>query len=138
MAEKMLRLRIVTPERRVYEGEVKRVLFESMDGQMGVLPGHIPLTTVIRTSVFQVEETEKVRELAVHQGFVEIQADQVTVLTESAEWPDEIDMERAQKAYDRAKERLEHPQDGITDIQRAQIALSKALTRMRVLKKGQE
>ena len=59
-------------------------------------------------------------------------------MTETAEWPDEIDMERAQKAYDRAKERLEHPQDGITDIQRAQIALSKALTRMRVLKKGQE
>ena len=68
MAEKMLRLRIVTPERRVYEGEVKRVLFESMDGQMGVLPGHIPLTTVIRTSVFQVEETEKVRKTILING----------------------------------------------------------------------
>ena len=53
MAEKTLALRIVTPERQVYAGDVKSVLFESIDGQLGVLPGHIPLSTVIKTSVFQ-------------------------------------------------------------------------------------
>lgn len=138
MAEKTIVLRIVTPERQVYEGKVKRVLFESIDGQLGVLPGHIPLTTVIQTSVFQVEEEGKTRELAVHQGFVEIREDQVVVLTETAEWPEEIDMERARRAYERAKERLEHPKKEVTDIQRAQIALSKAMTRMRVVKKSRE
>lgn len=138
MAEKSIRLKIVTPEREVYAGEVRKVLFESIDGQLGVLPGHIPLTTVIRTSVFQVEEPERTRELAVHQGFVEIGAEEVTVLTETAEWPEEIDVERAKQAYERARERLDHPKKGATDIQRAQIALSKALTRMRVVKKGQE
>ena len=138
MAGKMIHLKIVTPEREVYAGEVHRVLFESIDGQLGILPGHIPLTTVIRTSVFQVEEAARTRELAVHQGFVEICSDKVTVLTETAEWPEEIDVERAKQAYERARERLEHPKKGITDIQRAQIALNKALTRMQMVKKCQE
>ncbi|MBQ7916814.1 MAG: ATP synthase F1 subunit epsilon [Firmicutes bacterium] len=138
MAEKTLALRIVTPERQVYAGDVKSVLFESIDGQLGVLPGHIPLSTVIKTSVFQMEEEEGTKELAVHQGFVEIQGDRVSVLTETAEWPEEIDMERAQRAYERAKGHLDNPKKGITDVQRAEIALNKALTRMKVVKKGKE
>jgi F-type H+-transporting ATPase subunit epsilon len=138
MAEKTLTLRIVTPEREVYAGDVKRVLFESIDGQLGVLPGHIPLSTVIKTSVFQVEEEAGTKELAVHQGFVEIHEDRVSVLTETAEWPEEIDLERAQRAYERAKEHLDNPKKGVTDVQRAQIALNKALTRMKVVKKGRE
>ena len=106
---------------------------------MAVLKGHIPLTAVIDSSVFHVyfpdesgAETEL--KLAVHEGFVEILPESVTLLTESAEWPEEIDPERAERAKARAQERLSH-QDAKVDVHRAELALRRSLTRLEMVRK---
>ncbi len=133
MADKQFRLRILTPERVFYEGMADMAIFQAVEGELGVLPGHIPLTTLISSSSFQIltEDKNKTTVVAVHEGFVEILPDQVTLLTEAAEWPEEIDVERAERARERAQKRLDSSQDGL-DIKRAQLAMQRALTRLQV------
>ena len=133
MADKQFRLRILTPERVFYEGMADLVIFQGVEGELGVLPGHIPLTTLISSSSFHIltEDKNKTAVVAVHEGFVEILPDQVTLLTEAAEWPEEIDVERAERAKERAQKRLDNSGDGL-DIKRAQLAMQRALTRLHV------
>lgn len=133
MADKQFRLRILTPERVFYEGMADMAIFQGVEGELGVLPGHIPLTTLISSSSFHIltEDKNKTTVVAVHEGFVEILPDQVTLLTEAAEWPEEIDVERAERAKERAQKRLVNSQDGL-EIKRAQLAMQRALTRLRV------
>lgn len=127
------KLRIITPERVFYEGSAEMVVFQSVEGELGVLAGHIPLTTVIDSTVFYLKDTmdQPQKMAAVHEGFVQILPDEVTVLTESAEWPDEIDEERAKAAKMRAEKRLEEKEGNRDlDLRRAELALMRSLTRL--------
>ena len=99
-------LRIVTPERVFYEGEVEMVEMNTTEGQIGVLPGHIPLTVIVKPGILLITEAEGVKEAALHSGFAEILPDQMTILAEIVEWPEEIDQGRAEAALQRAQERL--------------------------------
>lgn len=131
MAEenKLFRLEIITPDRKFYEGEASMVEFTSVDGEMGVYKHHIPLTTVLAPGIVTITEAEGKKEAAIHAGFVEILPDKVTFLAEIAEWPDEIDVARAEAARARAEERLRN-HEAQTDVARAEIALKKALVRI--------
>lgn len=131
--KKGYQLRIVTPERVFYEGEVEMVEFNTTEGQIGVLPGHIPMTVIVSPGILVITEADGVKEAALHAGFAEILPDQITILAEIIEWPDEIDMERAETALQRAKERLEN-RDSQTDLARAETALQRAIARIEVLK----
>lgn len=133
MAEQFT-LRIITPERVFYEGKAEMIVFQSVEGELGVLAGHIPLTTVIDSTVFYLKDTmdQPQKMAAVHEGFVEILPDQVTVLTEAAEWPEEIDEERAKAAKARAEKRLEQGDSQNLDLRRAQLALMRSLTRLQI------
>ena len=131
--KKGYQLRIVTPERVFYEGEVEMVEFNTTEGQIGVLPGHIPMTVIVSPGLLVITEADGVKEAALHAGFAEILPDQITILAEIIEWPDEIDMERAETALQRAKERLEN-RDSQTDLARAETALQRAIARIEVLK----
>ena len=82
------------------------VEMKTTEGEIGVLAGHIPLTAILEPGVLRIKQEENVREAALHDGFVEIQKDRVTVLAESCEWPDEIDVERANEAKERAERRI--------------------------------
>lgn len=128
------KLRIITPERVFYEGDAEMIVFQSVEGELGVLAGHIPLTTVIDSTVFYLKDTmdQPQKMAAVHEGFVQILPDQVTVLTEAAEWPDEIDEERAKAAKERAEKRLSQGSSQNLDMRRAQLALRRSLTRLQV------
>jgi F-type H+-transporting ATPase subunit epsilon len=130
------KLRIITPERVFYEGMTEMIVFQSVEGELGVLAGHIPLTTVIDSTVFYLKDTldQPQKIAAVHEGFVQILPDQVTVLTEAAEWPDEIDESRAQAAKERAEKRLANQSDSNLDLRRAQLSLMRSLTRLQVKK----
>ena len=128
MAENTFRVSIITPERSFYEGEATMVEFNTVEGQIGVLPKHIPLTTVIAPGICTITEPEGQKVAAIHAGLAEVLPDKVTLLAEIAEWPDEIDMDRAKKAEERARERLAAKEQGI-DLLRAEIALKKALVR---------
>lgn len=128
-----LNLRIITPERVFYEGDVEMVEFNTTEGEIGVLPGHIPMTVVIKPGILRITETDGSREAALHAGFVEILPNEVVMLAEVAEWPSEIDAERAQAAKQRAEDRIRiHTPE--TDMARAETALLRAIARIAVLK----
>lgn len=126
-------LRIVTPERIFYEGEVEMVEMNTSEGQIGVLPGHIPLTVIVKPGILVITEKDSTKEAALHAGFAEILPDRMTILAEIIEWPDEIDQDRAEAALQRAQERLAN-RDPQTDLARAETALQRAIARIEVLK----
>ena len=128
MADNTFKVSIITPERTFYEGEATMVEFNTVEGEIGVLPKHIPLTTVIAPGICTITEAEGSKKAAVHAGLATILPDSVTLLAEIAEWPDEIDVERARKAEDRARARLSEKAQGL-DVLRAEVALKKALVR---------
>ncbi|MDY6104063.1 MAG: ATP synthase F1 subunit epsilon [Acetatifactor sp.] len=131
--EKSFQLRIVTPDRIFYEGEVSMVEFNTTEGEIGVLPGHIPMTVIVKPGVLVISEEEGVKQAALHSGFAEILPEGVTILAEIVEWPDEIDEHRAEAALERAQERLQNKNAG-TDIARAETALLRAMARIEVLR----
>ena len=131
--EKSFQLRIVTPDRIFYEGEVSMVEFNTTEGEIGVLPGHIPMTVIVKPGVLMISEEEGVKQAALHSGFAEILPEGVTILAEIVEWPDEIDEHRAEAALERAQERLQNKNAG-TDIARAETALLRAMARIEVVR----
>lgn len=134
MAEnKCLTLKIITPNRVFYEGEAEMVELNTSEGEIGVLPGHLPMTVIVKPGILTITEPEGEKVAALHAGFVEILPDQVTILAEIIEWPGEIDAARAEAALERARERIhEHRSD--TDLARAETALLRAMARIQVIK----
>ena len=134
MAEnKSFGLRIITPERVFYEGEVEMVEFNTTEGEIGVLKGHVPTTVIISPGILTITEAEETKEAALHAGFAEILQNEVVILAEIIEWPEEIDEERAKRARERAEERL-RTKTPETDILRAETALQRAMARIHVIK----
>ena len=130
---KVFSLRIITPDRHFYEGEVEMVEFNTTEGEIGVLPGHIPLTVIVKPGILDITEAEGDKVAALHAGFAEILPEQVTILAEIIEWPEEIDAERAEAAKERAEERL-RSRTPETDLARAETALQRAVARIQVLR----
>ena len=125
---------IITPDRIFHKGEATMIEFNTAAGEIGVYKNHIPLTTVLAPGVVTIHKDGEDNVIAaVHSGFAEILPDKVTLLAETAEWPDEIDVERAQAAKARAEERLANKTEAI-DVQRAELALRRALVRMDIVK----
>lgn len=134
MAEMSFNLMIVEPDGVFYEGEVDMLEFNTTEGEIGVLPGHIPMTVIIKPGIMTIYETGKdEKKAAVHAGFAEILQDKVTILAEVVEWPEEIDAARAEAAYERAQERIQQKDPG-TDMVRAEAALLRAMARINLVK----
>ena len=129
MAEKTFNLQIISPTRVFFNEAVDMVEMKTTEGEIGVLAGHIPLTTILEPGVLRIKTDGNVREAALHDGFVQIQKDKVTVLAESCEWPDEIDANRARKATERGVRMLTSGSKEV-DMVRAELALKKALIRI--------
>ncbi len=127
----LFQLEIITPERVFYRGEASMIEFTAEDGDIGILPGHIPLTTVIAPGILTIREPEGEKQAALMAGFAEILPEKVTILAETVEWPEEIDPERAEAAKKRAEERI-HNHAADIDVARAEIALKRALVRLNV------
>ncbi len=128
----LFKLKIITPDRTFYEGEVSMVEFNTTEGEIGVLKGHIPLTVVIAPGIMTITEEDGIKEAALHAGFAEILQEEVIIMAEIIEWPHEIDVERAQSAKNRAEERL-RLKESSTDIARAETALQRAIARINVI-----
>ena len=126
-------LRIVTPDRVFYENQVDMVEFNTTEGEIGILPGHIPMTVIVKPGVLNITERESEKKAALHAGFAEILPEGVTILAEIIEWPEEVDADRARSARERAKKRLQGKAPN-TDIAKAETALLRALARIQVLK----
>lgn len=132
MADNLFTVEIITPDRIFYHGEASMVEFNTVEGEIGVLKDHIPLTTVLAPGIVTITEREGSKKAVVHAGFAEILGDKVTLLAEIAEWPDEIDLERAKRAEERARERL-NKKNADLDVTRAELALKRALVRQDIL-----
>ena len=126
-------LRIITPDRVFFEGQVSIVEFNTTEGEIGIYKKHVPTTVIISPGILTITGEEGVKEAALHAGFVEILQDEVVILAEIIEWPDEIDKARAESAKARAEERL-RSKTPETDILRAETALQRALARIHVIK----
>lgn len=134
MAEKSdFLLRIITPDRLFYENRVEMVEFNTTEGEIGVLPGHIPMTVIVKPGILYITEQEGEKKAALHTGFAEILPEGVTILAEIIEWPGEIDEGRAKSAQERAEKRLRGKAPN-TDYAKAETALQRAMARIEVLK----
>ena len=125
-------LKIITPDRVFYEGSVSMVEFNTTEGEIGIYKKHVPMTVIASPGVITITEEEGTKEAALHAGFAEILQDEVVILAEIIEWPEEIDVSRAQAAKERAEERL-RSKTPETDILRAETALQRALARIHVI-----
>lgn len=126
-------LRIITPDRVFYEGQVDMVEFNTTEGEVGVLPGHLPMTVIVKPGILHITEPGGEKKAALHAGFAEILPEGVTILAEIIEWPAEINEDRAKSAMERAEKRLQGKAAN-TDFARAETALQRAVARIQVLK----
>ena len=129
-SENSFKVKIIAPDRLFYEGDADMIELTTTEGQIGVYKGHIPLTAVIAPGTVRVYETDgDTKSAALHSGFVEILQDSVTVLAEIVEWPDEIDVNRAEEAKVRAERRIAEKATE-TNLARAELALKRAVARI--------
>lgn len=134
MADK-LNLEVITPERLVMRESVDEVVVPGLDGELGILPEHTPLISQLQTGVLTYRQGGATQQMHVSGGFVEVQPDRVSVLSDVAERPEEIDLERAQRAKDRAERRLKGQGDDL-DFPRAELKLQRAMIRIQLAGKG--
>jgi len=131
MAEKLF-LEIVTPQKAIVSEEVEIVVAPGSEGEFGALKGHTTFLTSLKIGTLRYRDASgKERYLFVNGGFAEVLPDKVTILAESAEYRQDIDVERATKAKERAQKRLA-AKAADTDLVRAEVALKRALHRLRI------
>ena len=130
MAENKIALTVITPSRKMYSGEADMVIMRTKSGDVGIMHGHQPMVTVLGYGVMRIHnEGEEDKTAAVFGGFAEINSEGITVLTDAAEWAEDIDLSRAEEARKRAEERLRSRSADI-DILRAEMALKRSLIRI--------
>jgi len=132
MAEKELLLEVVTPDRLVLSTEADVVVCPGVEGQFGVLPGHIPFLSALEIGEMYYRKGGQIEYLAVSGGFAEVTGEKVTIVAESAEKGREIDLERAKRAQERAEKRLATAKTVEIDWARAEAAMRRSLMRMKV------
>jgi F-type H+-transporting ATPase subunit epsilon len=126
---KTIRLDIVTPEKMAYSAEVSMVIARTTAGDIGILPGHAALIAALAIWPLRVITDGDEIEIAMCGGFIEVQPEKITILANCAELADEIDVERAETAKERAEKRL---RSSDADVARAEVALKRAMVRLRV------
>lgn len=124
-------LKVLTAERCFYDGEVERIVVRTATGDVGILPGHVPYTAALGVGGLTVIKDGQRRVAAISGGFVDVSKNETVVLARTCEWADEIDVERAKAAAERARASIHHKQsDREQDI--AQVKLKKAINRVRI------
>ena len=131
---KTFHLSILTPEHSFFEGEVEMLILESEDGKIGILANHSPVVISTIESELRFLANGQWRWAAASSGFATVTQDQVLVMLQTAEWPEEIDINRAKRAEDDARERLRQ-QQSMEEYRIARTMLSKAMVRLRVSKR---
>jgi F-type H+-transporting ATPase subunit epsilon len=127
----LIQLEIVTPERQVVNDRAEMVEIPGKDGYLGILPGHAPLITELGVGRITYTVAGRTERLAVVWGFAEVLPDKVTVLAETAERAEDIDIARAERAKSGAENALKNSQDD-TERQRAELELERAVLRLDV------
>lgn len=132
----MFKLSVVTPEKIVFEKDVRSIVAPGSEGYLGVLTDHAPLITALIPGILTVTDNAgNDVDYSVAGGFLEVSGNVATVLADAIEDPDGIDVERARQAEQRARERLSRRSDSGIDEVRAETALARALNRQKMARK---
>ncbi|MDI3310768.1 MAG: F0F1 ATP synthase subunit epsilon [Thermoanaerobacterium sp.] len=127
-------LEVLTPYRKFYDGDVEEIIVTTSGGEVGVQKGHIPMTVALGIGTLKIKNDNEWKEASISNGFMEVKHDNVVILTNAAEWPEEIDIKRAEAAKERAEERLRQKKSQ-KEYLLAKAALRRALVRMTIAKK---
>ncbi|NIK11847.1 F0F1 ATP synthase subunit epsilon [Alkalibacillus sp. S2W] len=127
---KTLTVSVVTPDGPVLEDSYDMVSVRAESGELGILPGHIPLVAPLTISAVRLKKEGNTDLVAVSGGFLEVRPDKVTILAQAAERPSEIDVDRAESAKQRAEQRLNVTKSDEIDFNRAKLALNRAINRI--------
>lgn len=133
---KTTELEVVTPEGVAYSQKIIALEAPAMDGLIGIWPRHAPLVTALKTGVLQVQTQDDNLPIPVSDGFMEVTPEEIKIVVRTAEHPEEIDVERAKNARERAEERLSSDSEQI-DFARAEAALERALARLEAVERHQ-
>ena len=124
-------LEITASDRKFYNGECEMMIFPAIDGEQGILPNHESMVTAVKTGELRFKVNGEWKEADVGDGFVEIMPEFVVLLADTVEWPDEIDIRRAEEAKERAQERLRQ-KESQKEYYHSKAALSRAMARLKV------
>ena len=126
-------LEIATPDKgEVYAKDINMLICRSISGELGILPKHANLLTELIPHALRIKNGGSETQIFVSGGFMEVTPDKITILADAAENPDEIDVERAKSAFQRASERLAKKNQDEIDVDRAEAALARAKARLLV------
>ena len=129
------KLRVISPDRIFYEGEAIMLELNTTEGEIGVYKNHVPMTYIIEPGVMTITESENSKkEAALHSGFIQIFQEEITILAEVVEWPEEIDVHRAEEAKIRAERRLRGEDGKEINVFRAEMALRRSIARINLSK----
>ena len=123
---------MVTPESVIYSDEVDAVIAPGVEGQLGILPHHAPLITVLQAGELRVRKGEEETCIAIYGGFLEVRPDRVIILADAAERAEKIDVVRAEEAKRRAEQALADRKGSQADTARAEAALRRSLVQLKV------
>ena len=123
-------LSIMTPERQFFSGQVEALTVTGIDGQMTVLAGHAPMAVSLDIGEISIKQDGTWRQAVNTEGFMEVLGDSVVMFVQACEWPEDIDVRRAEEAKHRAEERIRQRQS-ILESQTSKIALARAMVRLR-------
>lgn len=127
-----IRLEIVTPEKLAYSDDVDAVVLPGSEGELGILPHHAPLLSLLGAGELRIRKAGEEESFAIVGGFVQVRPDKIVVMAETADLAAEIDLERAQEARREAERALEAGFEEPADLAQARAALQAALVRIRV------
>ena len=127
-----IQLEIVTPERLVYEDEVDSVNVPGIEGELGILPHHAPLLSILGFGELRIRKGGAEESFAIVGGFLQVRPDRVVVMAETADLASEIDLEKAQEARREAERALEGAATDEVNLASARAQLQQALLRIRV------
>lgn len=130
-----IKFKITTPEGTVFTDEVDEVILPTPKGEIGILPGHIPLVSLLSAGEVRIKKGNEETSLAVSGGYIEVQNDQVTVLADTAERAEEINVERAEAGRQRAEELMKQKIAEDVDYTSLVAKMEKELARLRVARK---
>lgn len=129
---KTIKVSVVTPNGPVHESDVEMVSTKAETGELGILPGHIPMVAPLQVGAVRLIKDGKTEYVAVSGGFLEVRSTEVTILAQAAEHSVDIDVDRAMRAKERAEKRLQEKQQEHVDFRRAELSLQRALNRISV------
>lgn len=125
---------ILTPEKRFFTGDIETLILKTPNGEMGVLANHTPMVSAVAIGIIRIKQDGEWLDAVLSEGFMEIKNDKTVILVDTAEWPDEIDINRASEAQERAAERLQSKLS-YQEYMQSKAAIARAAERLKISKK---